>query len=642
MVNFNDEQLVAVKYRDKKNCIVNAGPGSGKTTSMVGRIVSLLEEGVNPRKLFISTFTKDAAETMTKRVSRLVDKSVAKQIRIGTTHSLFYRILRDLREYNGLRQPLKIITGGRQYGFFLDLIKEHDLNCKAPMYYTENISALKNRNIDAVKNLMTLQQEPTLKRSTYKDNNKLAVGFAYIEYEKFKKKEKLVDFDDMLCLTLEMLKNPDNEEFLVKLRKSIDYIMVDEAQDLNSTQYELVELISNGTNLMLILDDFQAIYGWRGSHISLLFQFIEKYKPNIINVTTNHRSPKEHVRCANALISHNTKQISKSLKPYDDRSCKPQVIHSIDIEDEAQVVFEKIEYLLEAGYKFSDICILYRTNAQSRALMDIFESYEIPVEVSGGYSFYDRADVKDIIAYLKIIVRDDADFEDFKRIANKPNRYISTSILNKADDYAFKNDISFYEALRAYPDYYPHVKWGVKKGLDQFITTIFEVKKEYHYRKLNTSELLKLIVSRFGYEKAASNQSDTTDDSSLNIESLISGSTRFQNPDEFIAYAEKKRIKVKDSEKIQMMTVHASKGLEFPIVFVIGMCDKIMPYYRSSTTEEREEERRVAYVAVTRSQNLLYLSAITGYFGRMKVVPSPYIGEMGINLSEHYFVRPQS
>lgn len=629
-MQLNAEQEKVVGFKGGTNCIVNAGPGSGKTRCVTIYVGRLLKEGVSPTSLFVCTFTKDAANEMTERIMK-DSGPIAKRLRIGTTHSLFFKILKDIREFQGVRNKIKILTGGYQFKMFLDFIKEDELNCNAPLYYIERISALKNKNISPTDYMKQLSEDKTLSKATHKNNNTLAVARAYLKYEQRKRKERLVDFDDMLTLTLEELKDPKNEQFVTRLRKSIKQIIVDEAQDLNSTQYELLELISNGKNLMLVLDDFQAIYGWRGSHLSLLFNFIEKYKPTIYNVTKNYRSPSEHIHHANSLIKHNTKQISKVCEPATGRNRPPTVMISNDPEHEAEQIFAKIESLVADGVPFNDICILYRTNAQSRALYDLCCMYDIPVRISGGFTFYDRADVKELVSYLKIIISDEADLEDFKRVINKPNRYVSGYILDKVDDYAFDKDITFYEALKAYKDV-TNVKYGVARNIDEFLRAIHKCKVDYNYRKLNTTDLLTMIIREFGYDKVAVSKDDLMDDGQLTVESVISSARNHEKPEGFIDFVESAASPKPEDQSINMMTVHGSKGLEFPVVFVIGMCDKIMPYYRCSTTEELEEERRIAYVAVTRSKDYLYLSTIFGYFGRMKVLPSPYITQMGLTL----------
>lgn len=637
---FNEEQRVAVNFDKKVNSIVNAGAGAGKTTSMVGRITRLIKQGVNPSSIFVSTFTKASALDMTKRLSRSIGKGEAKRVMIGTTHSLFYTFLKNCRDYMGDRSKTTILMDYKKYKFFLDLIKEHDLYCKSPLVYMTHISNLKNKDIDSIEHAESINKNPMYKGSTPKNNSDAAISFGYLAYSNWTKKNNFIDFDDMLFLTYRELTNPKNKKYLDILRKTIKYIMIDEAQDLNGIQYKLIELIAgDNKNIMLILDDFQAIYGWRGSHIQRLFDFIEKHNPEIINITTNYRCPPSVVHASNRLISHNTRQINKKLLPAKDIANEPIVMMSFDPEEEAENVIDKIEEFLSHGYDFGDFCILYRTNAQARALVDRFENHKIPYDVKSEYSFYDRSDVKDILAYLRIIVDpENATSADFDRIINKPLRYLPKNLIYAVEDLEDdKNLPSFWAAFKRYDESKARLSHSQRIEMQKLIRGICDLQMDYLHRELKTSELINMIVSVFQYERVLNDTKplEGDEDGKLNIEAIISGASNFPRPEDFLDFAKKqteKKKKDKGDDRINLMTIHGSKGMEFPIVFVIGMCDKIMPYYKSVTLMEREEERRLCYVAVTRAEEHLILSAINGSFGRMKVAASPYILEMGLKL----------
>lgn len=639
-MSFNDEQRVAVNYKEKSNSIVNAGAGAGKTTSMVGRITKLIKSGVNPNAIFVSTFTKASAVDMTKRLAKSIGKGEAKRVMIGTTHSLFYTLLKNCKMYAGDRKKFTILMDHKKYKFFLDLLKEKELHCKSPLTYMTHISNLKNKNIDALEYAKLVNNNPLYAKMTPNDCSELAISYGYLAYDNFTKKNNYVDFDDMLFLAYRELSDPKNKKYLEILRKTIKYIMIDEAQDLNGIQYELVELISgNNQNIMLILDDFQAIYGWRGSNISRLFDFIEKNKPKIINITTNYRCPPSVVEASNRLIKHNTKQINKTLIPAKKSKSVPDILISEDPENEADTIIDKIQELMVEGYDFSDFCILYRTNAQARALVDRFEMHQIPYDVRSDFSFYDRSDVQDIVAYLRIIVDPaNATGKDFNRILNKPLRYLPGNLIYAVEDLEDdKNYPDFWTAFKKYDDSNARVSWKQKQEIQKLIKGICDLQIDFTHRSWQTPELIMNIIRVFEYEKVFNDAKplEGDEDGKLNLEAIISGAKNFPDPIQFLKFVDKQRAKKKkktDGDHINLMTIHGSKGMEFPVVIVIGMCDKIMPYYKSVSLEEREEERRLCYVAVTRAEERLILSVINGKFGRMKVYPSPFIAEMGLKM----------
>ena len=639
-MSFNDEQKVAVSFKSNIDSIVNAGAGAGKSTSMIGRITRLIKEGVNPSSLFISTFTKSAAVEMTNRLAKSVGKEKASRVMIGTTHSLFYKILKNCKKYRGENANFTILMEYKKIRFFIDLIKSNDLFAKSPHTYITNISFLKNKDIDAISYSNEINQDTRFKNKTPKTCSEVAIAFGYMAYENYLRKNNYVDFDDMLFLTYRELKKDKNAKYLNILRDTIRYIMIDEAQDLNYLQYKLIELISgDNKNIMLILDDFQAIYGWRGSSINLLFDFMEQRKPQIINITRNYRCPPSVVESSNKLIKFNKKQIDKALVAEKSSDHNPVIIISEDPENEADNVINHIENVLMDGYEFSDICILYRTNAQSRALVDRFIMNEIPHTVKSEFSFYDRSDVRDIVAYLRIIVDpENAEPQDFMRIINKPLRYLPNTLISAIerleDDL---NAVNFLSAFKKYDQANIRLNWNQRKELDSLIKKIADLQVDYTYQNLSTPDLIIKIVQIFEYEKTLNEKKplEGDEDGKLNIEAIISGAKMFPDPLKFLGFVDsqssKKKKKV-DKNSISLMTIHASKGMEFPVVIVIGFCSKIMPYYRSTSPEEVEEERRLAYVAVTRTQERLYLSTIYGKFGRMNVVPSNYVAEMGLKL----------
>jgi len=435
----NKQQRKAVTFGDKPLMVI-AGAGSGKTSVLTHRVAHLLERGYLPSKLMVTTFTKKASEEMIERLEPLIGETKADRLKIGTFHSLCFRFWKDLRESNGRHTHPKLIMGGGRWMTMVKIINKYAYNKYDNRFATKDIKLLLNKisywknECKRVRDLEKHVKEFNIEmydsdpktNSHWKFTREGTYIQAYKDYQKAIRSQKRVDFDDMLFRTYFELKNPKNKKFLGRLRKRIHHILVDEAQDLNKVQFLLVKLLA-GKNLRITMvgDDYQVLYGFRGAKVTEIIEFGKYYNATTIKLEQNYRSTPEIVECGNKLIKHNTTQIWKNLFTENEPIMKPYVMMSTNVEEEAQAVMQKIEQMILEGYNLGDIAILYRTNAQSRAIVDTFIVNHIPHKVYSKEGFYDRKEVKDILAYLRICNHPNmAEPEDFRRIINRPTRFL--------------------------------------------------------------------------------------------------------------------------------------------------------------------------------------------------------------------------
>ena len=465
---------------------------------------------------------------------------------------------------------------------------------------------------------------------------------AYKDYQKALSSQKRMDFDDMLFKTYFQLKIKKNEKFLVRLRRKIQHILVDEAQDLNKVQFLLVKLLA-GENLRITMvgDDYQVLYGFRGAKVTEIMEFGKYYDATIIKLEQNYRSTPEIVECGNKLIKHNEVQIWKDLHTDNESGMVPEVLMSKTVEGEAQQLMQKIEKMILDGYNLGDIAILYRTNSQSRAIVDTFIVNHIPHKVYSKEGFYDRKEVKDILAYLRICNHpNSAEPEDFRRIINRPARFLGGKFIDNIEEIMFQNGYeSFWQALQRWPD----LNMGATQSsqASKFVETIKMLYKRIDTTEIPTKEILEDIIEETGYLKWLNKELESADeepdnDTGMNLNSLLSGAERFNNPEEFLLFVDSMEFEDndEDDDAIHCLTVHKSKGMEWPVVFILGCCEKVMPHYKA---DDFEEERRIAYVAVTRAKEELYVSTIYEKFNNMRTRPSPFIKEMGLELPQWYW-----
>jgi len=603
--DLNPKQKEAVT-KTEGPCLVIAGAGSGKTKVLTHKIAYIIEEkGVAPWNILAITFTNKAANEMKERITKLIGEN-SNDMWVGTFHSICVKILRRYIERIGYSSDFVIFDTSDQKTLVKQCIRELNLDDKL---FTER-SVLSE--ISNAKNEMLTPMQYSLR--TNGEIRKQKIAQVYEIYQKRLKANNAVDFDDIINLTIEILtENPDVLEYYTEKFK---YILVDEYQDTNKAQFTLITLLSaRYGNITVVGDNDQGIYSFRGADISNILNF-EKDFPGteIIKLEQNYRSSKAILNVANAAIKHNEKKYEKNLWTDRDEGHLPVVQMTENEYEEANYIVEQINKLKrEEYYKYADFTILYRMNAQSRSIEDILRREDIPYKIIGGLKFYERKEIKDVIAYLRLI-HNQADNLSLQRVINEPKRGIGQTSMQKIEAIAGANNISMYEVIKKADEY------GLNKvflNSREFIQTIEELSQQKE--SMTISELTKEVLAKTGYIRA------------LELENTTQAESRIQNLDEFLTvtmefeeeYAENglseflESITLSsdidgmedDENSVTLMTLHSAKGLEFPVVFLIGMEEGIFPSYRSiGEQRELEEERRLYYVGITRAKEFLYLT----------------------------------
>ena len=622
----NEQQKLAVAEKNGA-ILVLAGAGSGKTKVLTSRIAFLVSNGVSPNDILAVTFTNKAAKEMQERLSFYFGEEVVKRMWVGTFHNICGRILRrDLQNYKTQDNR----SWDNNYVIYDDvdtktIIKNalKKFNMDEKVYDPKSIRAI----ISNAKNKM---QDAYTFATKAKDYYTQKVSEIYYEYEKQLVQNNALDFDDMLMLSVNLLK--ENEEIKNKYSERFKHILVDEFQDTNKAQYDLIKLLypSDGKkdktgSLCAVGDVDQSIYSWRGADFKIILNFQSDYENSkLIKLEKNYRSTGNILNAANEVIKNNEQRLEKNLYSTKGTGEKIAIFEGQDDFIESRYIAKKIE---NSNYRNEDIAVLYRTNAQSRSIEEALMSYSIPYKVVGGVKFYDRKEIKDIIAYLKLIYNHN-DSQALRRIINEPKRSIGDTTVNKLAFYADENGFSIYETLK-HLDKIDDINSRTKGLLLNFYSLIEEltsVQLEYP----NLADFVRLVMEKSGYV-AALEADDSIENESRreNLQEFINVVQEFVQ-DDFALDPEDDMgalgnflsqvalvsdvDEVNDSEKsVTLMTIHAAKGLEFPLVFIAGLEDGIFPHvksigYESSSDNELEEERRLMYVAITRAKEKLYLT----------------------------------
>ena len=632
----NDKQYEAV-VNTEGPCLVIAGAGSGKTKVLTHKIAYLIgEKGAKPWDILAITFTNKAANEMKERIANLVGDD-AKDIWMGTFHSICVRILRRFIDRIGFDSSFIIFDTSDQRTLVKACMK--DLAIDDKLFNDRSVLS----EISNAKNEM-LEPEQYTARSNG-DFRKEKIATVYELYQKRLKENNAIDFDDIINYTIKILmENPDILEYYANKFK---YVLVDEYQDTNKAQFTLVTLLaSKNGNITVVGDNDQGIYSFRGADISNILNFERDFPgTKIIKLEQNYRCTGNILKAANNVIKNNEVKYKKELWTQNEEGNLPKVYQADNEYDEATYIVTQIEHLKrEEYYKYSDFAVLYRMNTQSRAIEDILRRENIPYKIVGGLKFYERKEIKDIIAYLRLI-QNSADNLSLKRIINEPKRGIGKTSLEKVELLAEQNETSMYEIIKHADQY------GLNRvylNSREFINTIEELKDKKD--KLVISELIKTTLKKTGYTKA------------LEEENTIEAENRIENLEEFLTvaiefeeeYAENSLSQflegitlssdidnVEEAEdSVTLMTLHSAKGLEFPVVFLVGMEEGIFPGYKSiSEPKELEEERRLCYVGITRAKEYLYLtcSKQRTIFGSTSYNPvSRFLKEIPEDLLEGY------
>lgn len=589
-MTLNDKQLEAVKHKDGP-CLVLAGAGSGKTKVLTQRIINLIDSGVSPYNILAITFTNKAAKEMRNRVENELG-SITDSIFIGTFHSFGLRILRENYIDIGYTSNITILDTDDAKAIVKRILKENGYD---PAKY--EIRTIINK-ISSTKNDGISPDEYT---KLFLNDLDIVIGLVYKEYTKLLKDNNSVDFDDLLLKPVELLKK--NKIILEKYQERFKYILVDEYQDTNSIQYELCKLLaSKYKNIFVVGDANQSIYSFRNADYRNILNFEKDYKnAKVILLEENYRSTNNILKAANSVIKNNSE--GKKLNLWSSKR-DGELIDYIRCEDEikeANFVINKIKDLVSNGYKYSDIAVLYRTNAQSRVVEDAFVRNNIPHNIIGSYYFYNRKEIKDLIAYLKLIYNP-CDSVNLERIINVPKRGIGAKSIENLRKKAAENNISMFDAIDS----------GKELEFKKMILKLQEFSLNG-----NLSDLIEEILSTTGlrmeYEinKSLENEAKVENLNEFKTVALMfeeSGIYDLQTFLENIALVSDRGQYNNDGDEVSIMTLHSAKGLEFNVVFLLGMEEGLFPHNRSfNSLSNLEEERRLCYVGITRAKEKLYL-----------------------------------
>lgn len=642
--DLNESQRKAVEYIDGPSLVI-AGAGSGKTRVLTYKIAYLLQQGVKPWSIMALTFTNKAAREMKERIGKLVGQELAQHLYMGTFHSIFSRILRAEAQHIGFTNNFTIYDESDSRSLIKTIVKEMGLDEKVykPASVHSRISMAKNNLMSADnyardKELYQADQRAKMPR----------VGDIFITYVQRCQQANAMDFDDLLTLTFKLFQ--EHEDIRKKYADRFDFLLVDEYQDTNHAQMRIVmQLCKEKERVCAVGDDSQSIYSFRGANIDNILSFQSRFKgARLFKLEQNYRSTQYIVEAANSLIKHNNNQIPKNVYSKNDKGERLIYKPAYSDKEEALIVCREIKRIKrQDDCQYSDFAILYRTNAQSRSFEEEFRKQGIPYRIYGGLSFFQRKEIKDVIAYFRLVANPD-DEEAFKRIINYPARGIGNTTLAKIAACALDNHVSFWQVISS-PEHYG---LGVNKGT------------------LAKLESFRLMISGFVEKSASMNAFDLGDtivkESGISADIYKSGSrdpedlARQENLEELLggiqSFVEECREEGREQEayltdylqgvalltdldskgdddepRVSLMTVHASKGLEFPTVFVVGLEENIFPSAIVSTLRELEEERRLLYVAITRAEKHCVLTSAKNRFryGKMEFGnPSRFIKEI--------------
>lgn len=610
----NNEQLLAVKSIEGP-ILVLAGAGSGKTKVVTTKIAYLIKDlQVHPQEILAFTFTNKAANEMKARVSLILDTNV-NSLWIGTFHSICVRILRRDLNFSNYNKNFSIYDTTDQKSLIKECLKEINLDEKifTPKFVQSKISSLKNESITV----------DIFERDAYNPIDK-GIYEIYKLYEKKKVQNNAFDFDDLILKTIELLKKDDMVRRYYQER--FRFVFVDEYQDTNNPQYELIKLLTGiHNNICAVGDADQSIYKWRGANINNILNFEKDFKNSKrIILSQNYRSTKNILNTANNAISKNSKRIKKDLWTANVDGNKPSLFIADNDMEEASYVSNEIEKLLSDGANPDEIAILYRSNSLSRIFEEALMKRSIKYKVIGGIKFYDRAEIKDILAYLRLIVNKDDDIS-FKRIINEPKRGIGDVTIDKLATIANEKNISLFAAISFIDEYDKLFNINTSKKLNDFKNLIDNlILKSSH---MSILELLDFLLDRIEYIEILKRQGNIEANSKIdNIEEFKSSISIFEEQDggnlhEFLTGVSLLSDIDKTEEKndaVSLITVHSAKGLEFENVFLVAMEEGIFPSAFSIEDDDLEEERRLMYVAITRAKKKLVisLSKIRTRFGK--------------------------
>ena len=640
----NPAQREAVEAPDGPTLVV-AGPGSGKTRVLTHRVAYLIEHrGIRPYRIMAVTFTNKAAREMKERLHALLGPEVLRQITIGTFHAICVRILRREAEHLPYDRNFVIYDDGDQLSLVRQCLRELNLDDSdfTPRAVQNSISSAKSQLIGPGEYVPARYEHEVVAR-------------VYQRYQRLLLANNALDFDDLLMVTVRLLRG--NREVLNKYQTQYEHILVDEFQDTNVAQYVILKLLAGRhRNLYVVGDEDQSIYAWRGADFRNVQRFRDDYKNvQVVLLEQNYRSTQTILDTAHNVISHNVQRVPKKLWTENQRGAPVTAMEAYDEQEEAEYVLQEIERLLaEEGYSPGDLAVMYRTNAQSRALEEVFVRAGVPYRLVGATRFYERREVKDALAYLRLI-HNPQDSVSLGRIVNVPRRAIGRKTLDQLGAWAESQGVSLFEAMQMLPQH-EDAPIGARgrasllsflKLLEEFIAV---------RRELSVLELLDLVLDLTGYAPYIRDGSEEGEERWENINELRGVAKEYSSlpvEESLTTFLEEVALVSEVDnldEQVQtpcLLTLHMAKGLEFPVVFIVGLEEGVLPHNRSmDTPDELEEERRLLYVGITRAQDRLYLvhTFRRTLFGRDELSePSRFLADIpGELLQGQSFAQPHS
>jgi len=594
MVKLNKEQEEAANFLNGV-CVVIAVPGSGKTLTMTERIGRLVKNhNIPPESILGVTFTRNAADSMRNRLAPILE-DLSERVRLSTVHSFAHYLLRQEGKV------FEVLSGKNQIIFLRNIIKQLRIKDISLGTVLREMSLAKN-------NLITIEEYRTLYEG---DKTMQRVADIWELYDIEKQKKMFMDFDDLLVYTYQLLS--ENNEVREKYRGIFRHLLVDEFQDTNPLQMEIIKLLvdnSNGdSSLWVCGDDAQSIFGFIGASISNILNFSEVYPESVQHILNlNYRSTKKIINACHNLIKHNEKKIDKEFKTDNEEGEDIIVLESSSEEGEALLVVTEIQDLVNRGYQYRNIAVLYRCRFQSRLIEEYLSQHKIPYYIEGGLNFYNRKEVKELLDYLRVIINPISEEGNLAllNILNIPNRYIGRKFIRELEKFSDDNTIYLYEGLKSMPIELPYIRKNVKE-FTEFMDPLIEEAKN-----LQPAEVIQVIRDTLDYDRYISDDDiPSPDDVKIeNINQLQLAATKYSSIEEFLQYTDSfEDVNTQNKEGVSLMTVHKSKGLEFPVVFLIGMVENILPSKRGNL----EEERRICFVGMSRAMKLLYLSYSATY-----------------------------
>jgi len=612
----NKQQIEAVEHIDGP-CLVMAGAGSGKTSVLTTRIVNLIKSGVKDYNILAITFTNKAAKEMRDRINVMIGDVSAF---IGTFHSFGLRVIRENYALVGLDKNFTIIDSEDVLSIIKKILKNKNLDTKqfSPYYIRNKISFIKNQM------LSKLEIEKFFNTPIDK-----VVAEVYLQYEEMMRINNSIDFDDLLLKPVELFKN--NKEILEKYQDRFKYILIDEYQDTNPVQYKMVKILAEKRrNLFVVGDVNQSIYAFRQADYRNIINFERDYKDaKIIKLEENYRSTNNILNAANSVIKNNQERKDLKLWSQKGEGVKIKYLRSYDEKHEVTLVLSEIQKLLDEGYERSEIGILYRTNAQSRIVEEQFLQKGIPYKVVGSYYFYNRKEIKDLISYLRLIYNNHDEIS-LRRIINVPKRGIGDTAIKTLENTSMIDGISMFDALSS------------KKELE-FKDMILDLVKSSE--SMSLTELIDEVLDKSGLKKSL--EEDKTLENELRLDNLMefksitasfeerTGNVNLGDFLEEISLISDISSHQEDNNEVTLMTIHSAKGLEFDVVFLIGMEEGIFPHNMSLMEDNLEEERRLCYVGITRARERLYITNAKRrmLYGKDQMnLPSRFISEIDTSL----------